>query len=78
MPFEDESMDIVLYTEVFEHIKNPISALEEFHRVLRPGGKCILTAPFASLGHMASYYYSGFSRYWYEKNWKIVDLRLIN
>lgn len=80
MPFEDESIDVILCTEVFEHIKNPISALEEFHRLLRPGGYCILTSPFASLVHMAPHYYhSGFSKYWYEKNldecgFKIVEL----
>lgn len=80
MPFENESIDVILCTEVLEHIKNPISALQEFHRLLRPEGYCILTAPFASLVHMAPYYYhSGFSKYWYEKNldecgFKIVEL----
>jgi Caenorhabditis protein of unknown function, DUF268. len=36
-------------------------------RLLKPGGKLILTAPFASLVHFAPYHYcTGFSRYWYE------------
>lgn len=69
MPFNDESFDNILCTEVFEHIKNPILAVKEFSRVLRTGGKLILTAPFASLVHMAPYYYSsGFSQYWYKEN----------
>jgi len=69
MPFDNESIDVILCTEVFEHIKNPIKALREFYRILVRGGMLILTAPFASLVHMAPYYYySGFSRYWYEEN----------
>lgn len=71
MPLEDNSIDIVLCTEVFEHLKNPILAVEEFSRVLKSGGKLILTAPFCSLTHMAPYYYSnGFSKYWYFENLK--------
>lgn len=69
MPFQDDSFDNILCTEVFEHIKNPILAVKEFSRILCSGGKLILTAPFASLVHMAPYYYSsGFSQYWYKEN----------
>lgn len=63
---EDASFDYVLCSEVFEHIPYPVQALEEFYRLLKPGGKVILTAPFCSFTHMAPYHmYSGFNRYWY-------------
>lgn len=78
MPFENESIDVVLCTEVFEHIENPVEALREFSRVVKKGGRVILTAPFASLVHMAPYYYnSGFSRYWYEKNLSKFGFRIL-
>ena len=36
-------------------------------RILKPGGKLIVTAPFCSLTHFAPYhFYSGFNRYFYE------------
>lgn len=67
IPAPDESFDAILCSEVLEHVPEPTHALNEFARLLKPGGKLILTAPFASLVHMAPYHYcSGFSRYWYE------------
>ena len=66
MPVEDSSFDAVLCTEVLEHVTNPVDALRELSRVLRPGGKIILTAPFCSLTHFAPYHYStGFNKYFY-------------
>ena len=68
LPVEDNSFDVVLCTEVFEHIIHPHEALVEFKRILKPGGYLILTAPFCSLTHFAPYhYYSGFSRFFYEQ-----------
>jgi len=67
IPEKDASFDAILCTEVLEHVPDPTAALDEFSRLLKPGGKLILTAPFASLVHFAPYHYcSGFSRYWYE------------
>lgn len=67
IPAPDGSFDAVLCSEVLEHVPEPTHALDEFARLLRPGGVLILTAPFGSLVHMAPYHYcSGFSRYWYE------------
>lgn len=67
IPAPDAAFDAILCTEVLEHVPDPTKALDEFARLLGPGGKLILTAPFASLVHMAPYHYcSGFSRYWYE------------
>jgi SAM-dependent methyltransferase len=63
----DASFDAVLCSEVLEHVPDPTKALDEFARLLKPGGVLILTAPFASLVHFAPYHFcSGFSRYWYE------------
>jgi len=43
------------------------SALDEFTRLLKPGGVVILTAPFASNVYIVPYHYcSGFFKYWYE------------
>lgn len=65
----DSSFDVILCTEVFEHIPDPLSAIKEFSRILKPGGELILTAPFCSMTHFAPYHFStGFSKYFYETN----------
>lgn len=80
IPEPDASFDAILCTEVLEHVPDPAKVLDEFARLLKPGGRVILTAPFASLVHMAPYHYcSGFSRYWYEhhlaqRGFQIVEL----
>ena len=67
IPEPDASFDAILCSEVLEHVADPTRALDEFARLLKPGGKLILTAPFCSLTHFAPYHYaSGFNRYWYE------------
>lgn len=68
IPVEDKSFDYILCTEVFEHIPTPNLALKEFARILKPGGKLMLTAPFCSLTHFAPFhFYTGFNRYFYEE-----------
>jgi ubiquinone/menaquinone biosynthesis C-methylase UbiE len=67
IPLESGSVDAILCTEVFEHLPNPVLALQEFSRLLKAGGYLIITAPFASLTHFAPYHFaSGFNRYYYE------------
>jgi len=67
IPASDASFDAILCSEVLEHVPEPTRALDEFSRLLKPGGVVILTAPFGSNVHMAPYHFcSGFSRYWYE------------
>ena len=65
---KDKLFDAILCTEVFEHIPYPIETIKEFSRLLKKGGKLVLTAPANCLRHMDPYFfYSGFSDRWYEK-----------
>lgn len=73
IPEQDNSFDAILCTEVLEHLPNPVLALKEFARLLKPGGQLIITAPFCSLTHFAPYhYYTGFNRYFY--HYHLLDL----
>jgi len=71
IPEADGSFDAILCAEVFEHLPNPIAAIQEFSRLLRRGGYLILTAPFCSLSHFSPYhFYSGFNRNFYQTHLK--------
>lgn len=45
LTFPNESFDIVITQDVFEHIFNPAVAAREIMRVLKPGGAHLFTAP---------------------------------
>ena len=45
LPFNDESFDCVVCTEVLEHVYSPYKALDEIHRILKPKGSLILSVP---------------------------------
>jgi len=46
LPFADEIADVVICTEVLEHVPYPQKALKEINRVLKHGGYLILSTPF--------------------------------
>lgn len=46
IPFEDSSIDIIMTSDVIEHIIDDERVHREIHRVLKPGGIYIFTAPF--------------------------------
>jgi 2-polyprenyl-3-methyl-5-hydroxy-6-metoxy-1,4-benzoquinol methylase len=67
IPEPDASFDAVMCVEVLEHLPDPLCALRELARLLKPGGILIVTAPFCSLTHYSPYFfYTGYSRYFYE------------
>jgi len=69
IPEPDGSFDAIMCIEVFEHLPEPIKAIEEFSRLLSPGGHLIITAPFCSLTHFAPYhFYTGFNKYFYQEH----------
>lgn len=51
LPFRDAAVSCCISSEVIEHIQNDRLALKEMARVLRPGGRLILTFP-----HRSAYY----------------------
>jgi len=55
---KDEFFDAILCTEVLEHIPYPHETLREFSRLLKSGGKLIMTVPSNCLRHMDPYFFS--------------------
>jgi ubiquinone/menaquinone biosynthesis C-methylase UbiE len=51
IPFDSETFDSVLTSEVLEHVPNVDECLKEIRRVLKPSGKILLTVPFVWQEH---------------------------
>jgi 2-polyprenyl-3-methyl-5-hydroxy-6-metoxy-1,4-benzoquinol methylase len=54
LPLATGSVDVVILSEVIEHIVDTDSAIDEIHRVLRPGGRLLLSTP-----NLAAWYNRG-------------------
>ena len=45
LPFEDARFDLILATDVIEHLEDPDTALAELRRVASPGARLLITVP---------------------------------
>ncbi len=63
LPFNDNIYDSIFCSEVFEHIFNLNEILPELNRVLKQGGKILITCPFAWPEHEKPYDYARYTIY---------------
>ena len=61
LPFEDNTFDSILCTEVFEHVEQLDHVIIELYRVLKPGGRMIVTTPFMCIEHEMPYDFRRFT-----------------
>ncbi|HEY9768983.1 MAG TPA: class I SAM-dependent methyltransferase [Coleofasciculaceae cyanobacterium] len=45
LPYDNASFDVVVGTEIIEHLENPWHLVRELHRVTKPGGTIVLSTP---------------------------------
>lgn len=62
-PFPDNSFDGVVTTQVLEHVFTPNLFMQEIQRVLKPGGKLLLTVPFVWDEHSQPYDFGRYSSF---------------
>lgn len=62
-PYSDSSFDSLLCSQVLEHVFNPDVFLSEINRVLRLGGRVLLTVPFVWDEHEQPYDYARYSSF---------------
>jgi SAM-dependent methyltransferase len=63
IPVPDSTYDLVLCTQVLEHVPDPLAVLREFHRVLKPGGQAWLTAPLFFAEHEKPFDFHRFTQF---------------
>ena len=62
-PFENNTIDSLVFFEVFEHVFNPEEFLSEITRVVKPQGKCVVTIPFLWGEHEQPYDFARYSSF---------------
>jgi ubiquinone/menaquinone biosynthesis C-methylase UbiE len=78
IPVEDCYFDAILCTEVLEHVPEPIAAIRELSRILKPGGRIFVTAPLGSGLHQRPYhFYGGYTPEWYGRFFSQFQLELV-
>lgn len=63
IPFPENHFDTIFSSEVFEHVFNLEHIVTELHRVLKKGGKILITCPFAIAEHEAPNDYARYSSF---------------
>jgi SAM-dependent methyltransferase len=67
IPEPDNSFDVILCSEVLDHVPDPVSAVKELSRLLKPGGTLLLTESFCGLTNQSPYFfYTGLSENFYK------------
>jgi SAM-dependent methyltransferase len=80
LPLDDESFDIVLCTQVLEHVDDPTAAVRELHRVTASGGRVLASTHGVMVYHPnpGDYWrwtHTGLGRLFDGFDWRRVDVR---
>ncbi|GIH09382.1 hypothetical protein Rhe02_74490 [Rhizocola hellebori] len=61
IPFDANSVDAVLCTEVLEHVENAQALVNEMHRIAKPGAPVVITVPWSARYHYIPHDYHRFT-----------------
>ena len=67
LPLDDNSADLIIMTEVLEHLHCPTLAMSEMNRILKPNGQIILTTPLLWPIHEEPNDYQRYTKYGLKK-----------
>ncbi len=74
LPFENESFDTILLTDVLEHLAEPAGAMSEAARLLRVGGKLIIGVPFFYWVHEEPHDYHRYTEFALQRMCRLCGL----
>lgn len=80
IPVEPERFDVVVCTQVLEHLPDPLAAIQELSRILKPGGELFLTTNFLFPIHGEPYDFFRFTNFGLEylcKESGFTDIRIV-
>jgi SAM-dependent methyltransferase len=78
LPFKDNTFDLVISDQVFEHVKNYSETISEISRVLKPDGFCLHVFPSRYIPlepHVFVPFSSVVQSYWWVHLWVLLGIR---
>lgn len=76
LPFRDDCADLILSQAVLEHVTDPQLAVDEMHRVARPGGVLCVEVAFMQPVHMPPHHYFNVTPYGLAhllRRWEVLE-----
>ncbi len=70
IPLKNNSVDLIICTEVLEHLYNPFLPLSEFQRIIKPNGVQLITIPLLSPVHHENHDYFRFTHHYFRRYFK--------
>lgn len=67
LPFENNSFDTIILSDVLEHVPNPADLMSELERILTPGGVVLVNVPFLYWLHEMPFDYYRYTEYMLRK-----------
>ena len=78
LPYADNTFDLVISDQVFEHVQDQVRVFSELHRITKPGGHGlhIIPARYAPIeGHIFVPFGGLFQHRWWYKLWALLGVR---
>jgi SAM-dependent methyltransferase len=66
LPLSESSFEYVICAELLEHVPDPERVLQEFYRIMVPGGKLLMTVPFLYPIHADPYDYGRYTDFFWK------------
>jgi SAM-dependent methyltransferase len=76
IPVEGDRFDYIIFNQALEHMPEPVEVLVELHRVLKPGGRMICTAPLFYEEHEQPYDFFRYTQYAYRHMFPKAGLQI--
>lgn len=77
IPVEDGRFDLVLCTQVLEHVQEPSSVLKELRRVLKPGAQLWISAPLSFHEHEKPHDYFRYTQFGWRHLMQTAGLEIV-
>ncbi|MDP3612751.1 MAG: methyltransferase domain-containing protein, partial [Rubrivivax sp.] len=78
LPLPDATFDTIVFSDVLEHLPEPVAVWHEMARLLAPGGRIVLNVPFYYSVHAHPHDYARYTRFALERFAQLSGLRVLH